>query len=74
MCNPAIQIHSVVKAFGAHTVLNGLNLNVPSGQTFAFLGRNGAGKTTTIRMLLGLLRPNAGDLHVLGLSPSKRRD
>ncbi len=71
MTNMAIQIKSVVKIFGANTVLNGLNLAVPVGQTFAFLGRNGAGKTTTIRMLLGLLRPENGEISVLGLSPGR---
>jgi len=42
---------------------------MPPGQTFAFLGRNGAGKTTTIRMLLGLIKPDAGQISVLGLDP-----
>src|SRR5207248_11504902 len=50
-------------------VLAGVTLSVPTGQTFAFLGRNGAGKTTTIRMLLGLLKPDAGTVRVLGLDP-----
>ena len=65
----AIEISGVAKRFGAKLVLEGVNLSVPAGQTFAFLGRNGAGKTTTIRMLLGLLKPDAGTVHVLGLDP-----
>jgi ABC-2 type transport system ATP-binding protein len=69
MTDMAIQIESAAKKFGTKQVLNGLNLTVPAGQTFAFLGRNGAGKTTTIRMLLGLLHPDNGAISVLGLSP-----
>jgi ABC-2 type transport system ATP-binding protein len=66
---PAIDIRSVVKRFGRKTVLDELTLAVRPGQTFAFLGRNGAGKTTAIRMLLGLLKPDAGEIRVLGVDP-----
>jgi ABC-2 type transport system ATP-binding protein len=62
-----IEMSGVVKQFGRKPVLEGVNLSVPAGQTFAFLGRNGAGKTTTIRMLLGLIKPDAGTVRVLGL-------
>jgi ABC-2 type transport system ATP-binding protein len=65
-----IQIEQVSKRFGSNQVLRELDLRVPAGQTFAFLGRNGAGKTTTIRMLLGLTRPDAGRIRVLGLDPA----
>jgi ABC-2 type transport system ATP-binding protein len=68
----AIEMSGVVKRFGTKTVLDGVNLSVPVGQTFAFLGRNGAGKTTTIRMLLGLLKPDAGTVRVLGLDPQAK--
>lgn len=67
----AIEIQSLHKRFGRTTVLDGVNLAVPAGQTFAFLGRNGAGKTTTIRTLLGLLTPDSGHVRVLGLDPAK---
>jgi ABC-2 type transport system ATP-binding protein len=66
---PVIELHGVNKSFGKKPVLRGLDLSVPPGQTFAFLGRNGAGKTTTIRMLLGLLHPDSGTVRVLGLNP-----
>jgi ABC-2 type transport system ATP-binding protein len=66
---PVIQLSGVVKRFGKKQVLDSETLWVEAGQTFAFLGRNGAGKTTTIRMLLGLLAPDAGTLRVLGLDP-----
>ncbi len=68
---PVIELRDVRKRFGKKQVLNGVNLSVPPGQTFAFLGRNGAGKTTTIRTLLGLLKPDSGDVRVLGLDPLK---
>jgi len=68
---PTIEMSGVVKRFGNKPVLEGVNLSVPAGQTFAFLGRNGAGKTTAIRMLLGLLKPDAGTVRVLGLDPQK---
>jgi len=66
---PVIEMRGVAKSFGKNHVLRGVDLSVPAGQTFAFLGRNGAGKTTTIRMLLGLLKPDAGQVRVLGLDP-----
>ena len=65
-----IELSGVTKSFGKKPVLRGVDLRVPPGQTFAFLGRNGAGKTTTIRMLLGLLKPDAGVVRVLGLDPA----
>jgi ABC-2 type transport system ATP-binding protein len=48
--------------------LFGLNLQVPAGSIFAFLGRNGAGKTSTIKILLGMSRPTSGRAHVFGLA------
>lgn len=68
---PAIEIRGVNKRFGRKSVLDGLTMSVPAGQTFAFLGRNGAGKTTAIRMLLGLIKPDAGRIRVLGMDPQK---
>jgi ABC-type multidrug transport system ATPase subunit len=66
---PVIELRGVRKSFGRNEVLKGVDLAVAPGQTFAFLGRNGAGKTTTIRILLGLLNRDAGDVRVLGLDP-----
>ena len=67
---PVIEMRGVTKAFGRKPVLRGVDLAVPAGQTFAFLGRNGQGKTTTIRTLLGLIRPDAGTVRVLGIDPA----
>ena len=72
MTQPVIEIEGVAKRFGRNEVLRDLSLEVPPGQTFAFLGRNASGKTTTIRMLLGLLKPNAGRIRVLGLDPTRQ--
>jgi ABC-2 type transport system ATP-binding protein len=68
---PAIAIEGLRKEFrrlrgGTTTALAGLDLEVPEGGVFGFLGPNGAGKTTTIRCLLGLVRPGAGAIRVLG--------
>jgi ABC-2 type transport system ATP-binding protein len=69
MNTPAIRVEGVRKHFRDSEVLKGVSFEVQPGQTFAFLGRNAAGKTTTIRMLLGLLAPDAGSVSVLGINP-----
>lgn len=62
----AIETDNLGKRFGDVVAVNGLNLRVPRGEIYAFLGLNGAGKTTTIRMLLGMIRPATGGARVLG--------
>jgi ABC-2 type transport system ATP-binding protein len=59
----------LVKTFGPTRALDGLNLNVRQGEVHGFLGPNGAGKSTTIRVLLGLLRPDAGSVRLLDGDP-----
>ena len=63
---PVIRTRGLTRYFGAKAAVHDLNLEVPRGCVFAFLGRNGSGKTTTIRMLLGLLPPTRGEGTVLG--------
>ena len=63
---PVIQTRGLTRYFGTKCAVQDLNLEVPRGCVFAFLGRNGSGKSTTIRMLLGLLRPDRGEARVLG--------
>jgi ABC-2 type transport system ATP-binding protein len=65
----AIEIRALRKSFGRTTALDGLDLEVRTGEVHAFLGPNGAGKTTTIRVLLGLLRADAGQAVLLGGDP-----
>ncbi len=67
----AIRVKGLVKRFGRTTALKGLDLEVRRGEVHAFLGPNGAGKTTTLRLLLGMLRSDAGSMRVLGLDPWK---
>jgi ABC-2 type transport system ATP-binding protein len=65
----AISISGLVKTFGPTRALDGLDLEVRTGEVHGFLGPNGAGKTTTIRILLGLLRADAGTARLLGGDP-----
>src|SRR3954467_14241364 len=66
---PAVEVHGLVKTFGAVRALDGLELSVPAGRVVGFLGPNGSGKSTTIRVLLGLLRADAGTVRLLGGDP-----
>lgn len=61
-----IEFHGVSRSFGSKSVVKDLYLSIPAGETFALLGANGAGKTTTFKMLVGLLRPQSGTIHVYG--------
>lgn len=64
-----IECRGVARRFGTRTAVSDLDLTVPRGGVFGFLGPNGAGKTTTVRMLVGMLRPSAGTIRVLGHDP-----
>jgi ABC-2 type transport system ATP-binding protein len=66
-----IRTSGLGKRYGRVTALENLSLEVGEGEAFGFLGPNGAGKTTTIRLLLGLLRPSAGEAMVLGKRVSR---
>lgn len=68
---PVIEVRGLVKSFGSVRALDGVDLVVAPGETHGFLGPNGAGKSTTIRVLLGLLRPDAGAARVLGGDPMR---
>src|SRR4029077_8789028 len=64
--SPAVQTEGLSKRFGTRVALDGVDLEVPRGVAFGFLGANGAGKTTLIRLLLGLAEPTAGTMRLLG--------
>ena len=61
-----IETHDLCKQYGNALRVAHLDLNVPEGSVYGFLGPNGAGKSTTLKMILGLVRPTAGDIRVLG--------
>ncbi len=65
--NYLIETRGLTRRFGSQRAVDDLNLLVPAG-VYGFLGPNGAGKTTAIRMLLGLIRPNAGEVRLFGQS------
>lgn len=66
-----IVFEDVKKSFGEVKAINGLHLSIAEGEVYAFLGHNGAGKTTTLRLLLGLLEPDNGNISVFGNNPIK---
>lgn len=67
---PALRASAVTKRFGKTEAVHDLSLSIPPGTAMGFIGQNGAGKTTTIRMLMGLLRRDAGEIAVLGFDPA----
>jgi len=67
--DPVISVRGLAKRFGDVHALDGLDLEVGPGEVHGFLGPNGSGKSTTIRVLLGLLRADGGDVTVLGADP-----
>lgn len=63
---PVIAVNALHKRFGRVSALSGIDLEVASGEIYGFIGPNGAGKTTTIRILLGVLKPSAGQARLFG--------
>jgi ABC-type multidrug transport system ATPase subunit len=72
MTAPAIRVTGLHKTYKKTQALRGLDFEVPAGQVTGFLGPNGAGKTTTFRALLGLTRPQAGEIEILGMASPAR--
>lgn len=68
-----VKVEALTKKFDQLTAVNQLSFSVLPGDVYGFLGQNGAGKSTTIRMLLTLITPTDGDIHIFGLSLSKHR-
>ena len=67
----AVRFTAVEKRFGATAALAGLSFDVAKGEMFGLIGPDGAGKTTAIRLLCGLLHPDAGSVRVLGADPAR---
>jgi len=68
----AVETTGLVKRFGMHAAVDGLDMTVPERSIYGFLGANGAGKTTTLRLVLGLLRANGGTIRIFGESIGRR--
>lgn len=69
-----IQLDHVSKSFDKRLALNDMSINIGKGEIYALLGPNGAGKSTTIKMLLGFLSPDQGQVKIAGLDPVKDAD
>ena len=67
----AVEAQGLIKTFGDHRAVDGVDLKVPTGSIYGVLGPNGAGKTTTIRMLATLLRPDSGEAKIFGYDAAK---
>src|SRR2546429_9991816 len=67
--SPPIEVRGLVKRYGEILAVDGVDLTVNPGDVFGYLGPNGAGKTTSLRMMLGLIRPTAGSVHLFGGDP-----
>ncbi len=69
--NKIVEVIGLKKFFGDVKAVNGISFDINKGEVFGLLGPNGAGKTTTIKLLLGLLEPNEGEMSVFGLNPER---
>ncbi|MGA8146096.1 MAG: ATP-binding cassette domain-containing protein [Gallionellaceae bacterium] len=63
-----LSAHNLYKSYAGQTVVNGVNIAINRGECYGLLGPNGAGKTTTLRLMLGLIEPESGELRLLGLA------
>ena len=73
MSNYAIEIKNLVKKFDSFT-LGPIDLSIPKGTIVGYIGQNGAGKSTTIKLLLGILKKDSGEIKILGYVSSRRVD
>lgn len=71
MSQPVINVSNLTKFYGDFKALDSVSFSVDKGWVYGYLGPNGAGKTTTIRTMLGLLKPNGGEVKIAGVNPSK---
>lgn len=74
MSKPILEVRNLTKKFGDFTAVDNISFDIHEGEILGLLGPNGAGKTTTIHMLLGLITPSAGSIHMFGLDLAKHRE
>src|SRR5690625_1836598 len=76
MSSTIVETVNLTKRYGQRTVVENLNLRIPTGSVYGFLGPNGAGKSTTMKMLLSLIQPTSGDVEIMGrpMTRGTRRD
>lgn len=74
MPSPAVDVRNLTKRFGEFTAVDGISFSIRPGEILGLLGPNGAGKTTTIQMLLGLITPTSGSIHMFGLDLARHRE
>lgn len=74
MSSPVLQVANLTKRFGDFTAVSGISFMIKPGEILGLLGPNGAGKTTTIQMLLGLVTPTTGSIHMFGLDLATHRE
>lgn len=72
MSEITMSVEGLRKVIGKKEIIKGINFDLKKGEVFGFLGPNGAGKTTTIRMLVGLIKPTAGSIHICGYNVAKQ--
>ena len=70
----AVQLYGVTKTFSNHVAVDNLDLAVPTGSIYGFIGPNGSGKTTTLRMILRIFQPDTGSVQVLGQTQGTTAD
>lgn len=71
---PVLEVRQLTKRFGSFTAVDGISFTLKPGEILGVLGPNGAGKTTTIQMLLGVVTPTAGSIHMFGLDLARHRE
>ena len=74
MAKPVVEVRGLTKRFNEFTAVDNISFDIKEGEILGLLGPNGAGKTTTIHMLLALITPTAGDIHMFGLDLAKHRE
>jgi len=74
MSKPIVEVRNLTKQFGGFTAVNNISFEINEGEILGLLGPNGAGKTTTIHMLLGLITPSSGSIHMFGLDLAQHRE